>query len=82
MKDLIIIAVDSRYAVICMADHVNKENMWDTVVGTVDIKKNKRKADVTLNGKLLGRVDYFNEAMPILENELGIKCQYMSCKTL
>ena len=80
MTDLMIIAIDTKYAIVCMADHVNKENMWDTVIGHVDVKKNKRKADIELNGEILGRVDYFEEAMPILEKKLGIKCQYSSYK--
>ncbi len=76
MTELMIVSIDSRYAIICMADHVSTENMWDSVVGHVDIKKNKKLCDVELNGEHLGRVKYFADAIPMLENKVGIKCQY------
>ena len=77
MTDLIIIALDKRYSIICMADHVHEDNMWDNVIGHVFADRNKRKFDVELNGEKLGRVNWFKDAMPILENKLGIKCQFM-----
>jgi hypothetical protein len=39
------------------------------------LRQNTR--DIELNGENLGRVDWFKDAMPILENKLGIKCQFM-----
>jgi hypothetical protein len=77
MTDLIIIAITDRYSIICQAENVTQENMWRNVVGYVEAKRNKRKFDIELNGENLGRVDWFKDAMPILENKLGIKCQFM-----
>ncbi len=77
MTNLIMVAITNRYAIVCMADHVNEDNMWDNVIGHIDIRKNHRLCDVELNGENLGRVKYFKDAMPILENKLGIKCQFM-----
>ena len=76
MKDLMIISVTNKYAIICMADHVNKDNMWNNVVGHIEIHANKRLCDVELSGENLGRVKYFSDAIPMLENKTGIKCQY------
>jgi len=81
MTDLMIVALDKRYSIICMADHVTTENMWDNVIGHVSADKNKRKFDVELNGEKLGRVNWFKDAMPILENKLGIECQFMISST-
>ena len=77
MTDLIIIAITDRYSIICQAENVTRENMWRNVVGYVEAERNKRKFDIKLNGENLGRVDWFKDAMPILESKLGIKCQFM-----
>ena len=81
MTQLIIIGVDNKEAIICMADQVTKENMWDVIIGNVKQGRNKRKCDVKLNGENLGRVDYFEDAIQVIENKLGIKCNYISYKT-
>jgi hypothetical protein len=77
MTNLIIIAIDSRYSIICQYENLKNFNMWDNIVGYVQAERNKRKFDIELNGEKLGRVNWFKDAMPILESKLGIKCQFM-----
>lgn len=77
MTDLIIIAIDSRYSIICQYDNTKKFNMWDNIVGHIKAERNKKKFDIELNGEKLGRVNWFKDAIPILQNKLGINCQFM-----